>query len=345
METKRKRNFFIPYIKGWAIISIMLIHLVDWSNIPVSGIGSVLKEILYPAVLFFIANAGSVIYIAYSHYELPKATKKLFRRGFELIGIYFLYNVVKLFIFNFNQEPFYGKFNLAIHGIEKVLTLQAFTVPITILFTIGLLLLIAPLLLYISKRSRYPKLTIIVLLVSLSVANWLFPHPSDVISHFIYSESNVTFPLALWLVPFVLGFLVAQFEFEKYAWRFLGVFALATLISIFFLPHGVNFLRPSWNMYPLTLYYVFLSFTLMYVLILKFKWLEKTEEFTKILAVIRFWGDNTLPIYLYHWIIIDCTLWIFAPSAWSILITVPIFLVIFTYYKRATLTQYFKGEL
>jgi hypothetical protein len=344
METKRQRNFFIPYIKGWAIISIMLIHLVDWSNVPVAGIGGSLKELLYPAVLFFIANAGSVIYVAYNHYELPKATKKLFRRGGELILIYFLYNVIKFFIFDFTTEPFYDKFQLAhIHDIGGIFTFHSFTAPISILFTIGVLLLIAPVLLYISKKSAYPKTMIALLLVSLGVANWLFPHPIDPITRFLYAEGNVTFPIALWLIPFILGFLVAQFEFEKYATEFFVLFAVGTAFFAILLPETLNSFRPSWNMYPLTLYYIALSFTLMYLLIIIFKKLEKITLLKKFLALVRFWGDSTLSIYVYHWILIDLTLWLFYPSAWSIWITVPVFLIGYTYMYREKLSLYFDG--
>jgi peptidoglycan/LPS O-acetylase OafA/YrhL len=343
---KKKRNFFVPYIKGWAIISIILIHLIDWSDITVSGWGSVAKEILYPAVLFFIANAGSVIYIAYNHYDLPKATKKLFMRGIELIGIYFIYNIVKFFIFDFSTEPFYDKFNFTqLSDIGSIFSLQAFTAPISILLTIGILLLIAPALLYIVKKSQYPKTMVALLLVLIVAANWFLPHPHDPVSNFLYAEGNIMFPLALWLVPFILGFLVAQLDFEKYAKEFLALFLSLTGLTMVFLPAGAQFFRPSWNMYPLTLYYIFLSFAFMYLLIFIFKILGTWKLFKKPLALVRFLGDMTLSMYIYHWIVLDLTLWFFFPTTWVIWITVPAFIVLYTYSKREVLTRYYAGEL
>lgn len=139
IKLKTKRNYYISYIKGWAIISIMLIHLIDWSNLVLSESGLYFKEFLYPSVLFFIATAGGVIYLAYFKYDLWTASKKLFRRGGELIGIYFLYNIVKLYIFDFSREPFYHKFIFSGEmNLTDILSLNSFAAPISIILTIGI---------------------------------------------------------------------------------------------------------------------------------------------------------------------------------------------------------------
>jgi peptidoglycan/LPS O-acetylase OafA/YrhL len=296
--------------------------------------------------LFFIANAGSVVYIAYNHYDLPKATKKLVRRGIELIGVYFLYNGIKFFIFDFATEPFYDRFNfMHFSDLGGIFSFQSFTSPITILFTIGMLLLIAPLLLALAKKSAYPKLAVATVFIALVGVNWFLPHAGGPIFDFLYAEGNVTFPLALWLVPFVLGFLVAQFEFEKLAVEFLALFTALTVLCLIFLPEGENFLRPSWNMYPLDLYYIFLSFAFMYLLILVFKSSETVRFLSKPLAIFRFLGDTTLPIYIYHWIVIDLSLWLFFPDAWIIWFTVPVFVAVYAYSQKELLARYFSGEL
>ena len=109
-KAKIKRNYYFSYLKGWAIISIILIHLLDWSGLILSKTSLCFKELLYTSVLFFIATAGGLVYLAYGKYDLLTASKKLFKRGSELIAVYFLYNIIKLYVYNFYTEPFYNRF-------------------------------------------------------------------------------------------------------------------------------------------------------------------------------------------------------------------------------------------
>ena len=96
----KKRNHFISYIKGYAIIAVLLIHMIDWSNIIVGHTTQLFKELLYPGVFFFMATSGSVVYIAYAKSETwLKPARKLFVRGLQLIGIYYLYNLVNSMLF------------------------------------------------------------------------------------------------------------------------------------------------------------------------------------------------------------------------------------------------------
>ena len=66
---------------------------------------------------------------------------------------------------------------------------------------------------------------------------------------------------------------------------------------------------------------------------------------SKPLAIFRFLGDTTLPIYIYHWIVIDLSLWLFSPDAWIIWLTVPVFVAVYAYSQKELLARYFSGEL
>lgn len=76
----------------------------------------------------------------------------------------------------------------------------------------------------------------------------------------------------------------------------------------------------------------------MYLLFYFFGFLEKIQKnwSNKFLNVIKFLGENTLSIFILHWVVIDFTYWLFAPKEWVILITVPIFVFLFVFikYKR-----------
>jgi peptidoglycan/LPS O-acetylase OafA/YrhL len=348
IPSPRQRNFYISYIKGFAIIAVLLVHLIDWSNVVLSQTQIIAKEILYTAVLFFISTVGSVAFIAYHHHEdLQKPTKRLITRGFQLIGIYFLYNLMKLPIYNFQQEPFYYQFiNQHKFSVTDILTLQSFSVPITIILTIGLFLLIAPLFLWIAKKTKHPKSIIITLIVLLVMLNYLIPLPSNPVTDFLMSKHTVMFSLLQWSLPFTLGFYLAMMGFEKVRNKAFPLFTLLTILcgSFLFTTHQPLYI--SWYMYPLRPYYIVASFCWMYMLIYLFTWMEKIDHplMNHTLALVRFLGDHTLSLYIYHWIVVDITLWMFAPQAKMIWWTVALFFIVFVIMKRNKLKAYFHEQ-
>lgn len=344
---KHKRNFYISYLKGWAIISIILVHLIDWSNINLTKSVLEFRELLYPAVLFFIATAGSLSYIAYRKYELKTVTLKSFRRGGELIAIYFLYNIIKLYIFDFSKEPFYGQF-IYKHtlNLSDILSLHSFTAPISIILTIGILLIISPFFIYLS-RLKYAKIIFGLLILVLIFINYVLPTPTDFLIDFLYAKNNITFPLILWLLPFLIGFYLSMWDFEKHKGKFLLIFLILTVVFGFRQLADIQSINLKSQMYPLKLFYIFLSFSLMFVLIFLFYFLEKIKSKTinGFLSLMRFLGDSTLEIYIYHWIVIDLTIWLMYPQIKYILYSVPLFILIYSIIKRRKLIAYYRSSI
>jgi hypothetical protein len=70
----------------------------------------------------------------------------------------------------------------------------------------------------------------------------------------------------------------------------------------------------------------------------------KTPLIKKILAAIRLLGDNTLHLYLYHWIVIDLTIWIFSPYVGYIWITTPLFLIAYLIFKKRKFVEYYSHQ-
>ena len=151
--------------------------------------------------------------------------------------------------------------------------------------------------------------------------------------------------ICLTVAPFLICFYLSLIGFEKHKGRLLFLFTgLAMIAGIMQFNNfaSVNFTS---QMYPLKLFYLFASFAFMYLLIYAFYFLEQLGRpaVNAILALIRLLGDFTLPIYIYHWIVIDATLWIFYPRADLILLAVPLFLLLYVIFKRQKLTEYFKS--
>ncbi|MFA7654165.1 MAG: hypothetical protein WCX97_03950 [Candidatus Magasanikbacteria bacterium] len=376
-----KRNFYISYIKGYAIIGVLLIHLIDWSNIVVTPNIKFWRELLYPAVLFFISTVGSVIYIAYAHRDnLKKTTWRLIMRGGQLIGIYFLYNLIKLWIYDFDKSPFYWQFTeKGIFDVKNIFLLHSFSVPITIILTIGAFLIISPLFLWIAKRARYPKIIIGAILTATLTLNYIIPLPQNIVTDFLYSRNIVMFPLALWFVPYLIGFYLALLGFEKYKGKMFLLFAILTGVFYYFAQASGGSWRLSEYMYPLRLYYICASFAFMYALIWLFWGIERLLSvilrrsrriplidntkgsfaslrmtivsqiltfagmtLRSFLALIRFLGDHTLAIYIYHWIVIDLAIWYYYPDVKKIWIWGPILVLIYLIIKRKKLLEYYK---
>ncbi len=108
-------------------------------------------------------------------------------------------------------------------------------------------------------------------------------------------------------------------------------------------------------MYPLTLFYISLSFSFMFLIIFIFYFLEesgnkinrRTVFLRKIingfLSLIRLLGDNTLSIYIYHWIVVDLTIWLLYPQVKYIFHFVPLFAVVYLIIKQKKLMEYYRS--
>ncbi|MFA5871040.1 MAG: acyltransferase family protein, partial [Candidatus Paceibacterota bacterium] len=307
--SKKKINFYISYIKGIALIGIILIHLIDWSNMSLSLGGQIIKELFHVGLFLFVLTAGSVIVIAYKNRSMRQTVERLLYRGAQLLFFYYLYNIVKLFIFDFTTEPFYKSFiDGGTFTISNILMFHSFSVPITILGVYVLFLIISPLLLLMHKSARYPTSSIVALILGILAINYLtvIPSFSTPVINFLYANGNVLFPFAMWLVPFLIGFFLAQVGFEKQRKNIFIVGGVLTAVFGFLLFSQQRSLFPSEYQFPLAPYYMAFSLFVMSLFLYLFRYLErmKTPLIKKILAAIRLLGDNTLHLYLYHWIVI-----------------------------------------
>ena len=102
-------------------------------------------------------------------------------------------------------------------------------------------------------------------------------------------------------------------------------------------------------MYPLKAYYIVFSLLIIYLMIWIFFALEKLIKLSGhncaklikyLLALLRVVGDSTLLIYIFHWIVIDLTIWLFYPKIGLIWLTIPIFLIAFFVAKLPRLKRY-----
>ncbi len=319
----------MSFLKGYAIIAITFIHIIDWSGI--RGFSNVLtdvKEILFPGVLFFVAFMGSLVYIAYKDKGIRVSSFKLVKRGFLLIGVYFTYSIVKLLVYDFFKEPFFASLVSSkgdIYDLLQIFSLKAFDVPITIIVTLGVYLIVSPVFLLLS-RNKYKKIIIVFLVGVVCLVNYSIKLPANLVTDFLYSNGFVMFPIALWLLPYLLGYLIAMFGFEKYKKVFLLLFTLSSLFSGIWIRNAGGSLRPSWHMYPIDLYYISISFAFMYLLIYIFDYvrMQNNSFVHKILVIISFCGEKTLEIYIIQWVIIDLTMLFLFPYEGWILLTVPL---------------------
>lgn len=342
----KKFNFYISYINGIALLFIALIHLIDWSNMSLPLGGQLIKEFFYIGILLFTLTAGSVTVAAYENYSLWHATKRLFYRGGRLLFFYYLYNIVKLIVFNFSTEPFYGTAQSTGQlTISNLLAFYNFSAPITILATLAFLMVLSPLFLYIHKRARYPKSVIVSLIFGLFVINYTtnISATTNLFLQFLYANGYVILPIALWLVPFLIGFFLAKVGFEKQRQKILigsGVLALFFGTSLFLKGRS---LFPSDYQFPLGPYFIMTSIFAMSLLLYIFNYLERQPAvwFKKLLAVLRFLGDNTLYLYLYHWLVIDFTIWVLAPAVGFVWLTVPLFFTTYLLFNRKKLGEYY----
>lgn len=347
VKKEKKKQPYISYLKGFAIVAVIFIHLIDWGALSGIKFFSLFKEALFPGVMFFVSMIGALMYFAYKDSDLKRSIFKLIKRGVEIIGVYYIYSIVKLFVFDFSKEPYYGYFNGSdrMHDLINILSLKAGDVPLTILVTLGFFMIISPLFLFIIKKAKYPKLTVLVILAFVVYLNYFVQLPHNVVTNLLYSNGYVFHPVMLWMTPYLVGILVAMigldlkkklmllFSFGVMAISFIVIF-ISSKVSI----NDFSSVLPSFHMYPLDLYYVVFSLFFMYLLIYFFGFVEKIKNkfSTKFLEITTFLGENTLSLFIFHWIIIDLTYWIFAPREWMILITVPVSLFIFVLIKIKT---------
>ncbi|MDD2516531.1 MAG: acyltransferase [Candidatus Gracilibacteria bacterium] len=355
-EPKKKRNNFISYLKGIAIIFIMCIHLMDWSYRTFGQGMLYFKEIAFTGVLFFVALAGTVVVIAYKSKPIGRVIKRLSKRFLEIVGIYFLYNLIKYFLFSFQvidiaKQPFYHKYvEQGTFNLTGILTFQSYTVPLTILVMIASFLLISPIFIYFDQKWKWGKFVNLGLaLIFIFIDFWVRPvFNNSTLKCVAYGWDCVLFANLLWLVPYVIGVFIAQIGFDKNKNLLTPIFGILTLIFGYLsFSQGRGFLISQY-MYPLELYYVFASFFAMFVFIRIFSFIEKIgASFTqKFLEIIKFLGDDSMAVYIVHWITIDFTYLFLKPT--RIIFTVPVVLTIyvianFNWEKIVKLLK-FKGE-
>lgn len=346
----KKVNFYISYIKGAALIGIVLIHLIDWSNMQLPFVARLIKESFYAGVLLFVLAAGSTIFIAYGERpSFAKSATRLFYRGAQLLFFYYLYSVIKLFIFNFKTEPFYAQFiNAGTLTVPNILMFRSFSVPITILIMFAFFLALSSLFLYINKKTFHPKRNIALFIAGLLVINYATSISSvnSPIIEFLYARGYVLFSLALWLAPFLIGFFLAQVGFEKHKKSLLitsGALTLAYGVSFYF-QHKSLF--PSNYEFPLSPYFMVFSLFIMSLALYAFYYLERMHRtwIKKSLAILRLLGDNSLYLYLYHWIVIDLTIWLFVPRVSLIWLTIPLFLTAYLFMQKKKLVEYYAHQ-
>lgn len=197
---------------------------------------------------------------------------------------------------------------------------------------------------YLSK-VKYSKSAVGALIAVVVYFGYFFPMPANQLTNFFYAKNNIMFPLILWLAPFLICFYLSMLGFEKHKGKLLLVFSALAMISGVPRFNDFNSVNFSGQMYPLKLFYVFSSFAFMYFLVYAFYFLERIgrSAINYFLALFRLLGDSTLAIYIYHWIIVDITLWIFYPRVDLIWLSAPIFLLIYVISKKRKLLEYFKS--
>lgn len=342
----KKRNLYISYIKGVAIIGITLIHLIDWSNIVLTNTGRIIENLLLICVFLFVLTTGSVLFIAYGQRQPIDQIKRLFYRGAQILLIYYLYSIVKLLLFDFSNEPIYLQFiNKGTFTISDILLFRSFSVPITILITYAFLLFISPLIFFVYRKARHPRLVILLLTAGFFVINYFTPIPeiNNPVINFLYARENVTFSFMLWTTPLLIGFLLASVGFEKQKRNILLFGAVLALISAWFIIEKQQSLWLADNEFPLSPYFIFCSIFALAILLYFFRIIEKlsSKPACAVLATLRLLGDNTLYIYIYQWIVIDATRLLFVNNDRFIWISVPLFFIFYLLFYRKKFIKYY----
>jgi len=247
--------------------------------------------------------------------------------------VYYLYSIIKLFIFNFNKETFYSHFlsSNKLSSLVDILLLKNSDTGIPILFTIGIFLIISPILLYFIRKAKNPNIPVIFAILFFIVLSFIVSPTSSYIYNLLYSNNFAIFPLFLWIIPYLIGALIAINGFEKSKKTiFFTSFIGFTVYSIFFTINNMP-INPAIYTYQLSngsvkfyTYFVLFSFMIISILMYILEYVANMNNaiINKILNFIEFIGDQTFDLYLIQWIVIDITYWIFSSKIWIIFITV-----------------------
>ncbi|MDO8639172.1 MAG: hypothetical protein Q7R43_06360, partial [Candidatus Daviesbacteria bacterium] len=140
-----------------------------------------------------------------------------------------------------------------------------------------------------------------------------------------------------------IGFYLSMWGFDKHKGKFLLIFGALTAILGLGQLNNFHLIKLYGQMYPLTLFYISLGFSFMFLVIYLFYFLEKAgnKVINGFLSLIRLLGDNTLSIYIYHWIVVDTTIWLLYPEAKYILHFVPLFALVYLIVKQKKLLEYY----
>ncbi|EKE29797.1 MAG: hypothetical protein ACD_2C00096G0003 [uncultured bacterium (gcode 4)] len=356
-----KRNFYISYIKWLSLIYMIIIHLVDWSDMRLWVTSSLLKEVLHTSLIFFVTLTWANIIQAYWNYEnIKKPMKKLYKRIAILLAIYFAYNFIKFMIFDFSTSAFYLQFiEKGYFNIWWLLTFRSFTSPITVLIMDSTFLALSPILLYMNKNVKRKKEILIWVIIALLVINyWIvipnylpfspanpyFPINQNPILDLLYANNYVLFPVALWAVPYLIWSLLAMYWFEKKMHEATLIFAIITIIlgSLKLANNESLLLNPY--IFPLQPYYIFVCFFALFVFVQIFMWMEKikSRKIHGVLSVIRYLWDKSLYVYIYHWMVIDISIRIFFPYIRTMWLVMWVYLFLQLYLNRSTIAQYYE---
>lgn len=348
-----KKNRYISYIKGLAFFIIFLIHLFDWGGLADNSIFVYFRKIFYPglSIFIFVAMSGSLIYLAYRDYDLKKVSKRLLIRGLKFIGIYYLFSIVKLFLFDFSKQDLYSQFigSNRTDDLINILTLKKSDTGIAILFTIGAFLIISPILLYFTRKSKHPgRLIFLITLFFIILSIIITPNSSSYLYNLLYSNNFATFPLFLWIIPYLLGMFVAIIGFEKRKKIILFVSSILSFLYIIFFFITDRAISPKTYAYQLPdgsikyyIYFVLFSFMVFSIFMYLLKYIIKINKkwSNKILYILEFVGDRTFDIYLIQWVMIDLTYLLFSPNDWMVFITVPISVCVYCFIKYKKVKQ------
>ncbi len=202
------RQFEIDLAKAVSVIWMILVHvdeecyknidfapgLETWINLLIEFVGGPLA-----APVFMLAMG---IGLAYSKNQAPRANAA---RGVKLVGQGYLLNIARGTIPCFVFALLYNSKNLQYQGIEELLCLD-------ILHFAGLTFVFFA----IVKHFRLNDILIaLIALAMLVVGSYLTPHPNmELISvwpgYFAYQNSLTPFPLLVWLIYPVTGYLFGK---------------------------------------------------------------------------------------------------------------------------------------
>ena len=348
-----KKNKYISYIKGIAFFIILLIHLCDWGGLTNNPIFVGFRKIFYPglSILIFVAMSGSLVYLAYQDYYFKKASRRLIARGLKLVGIYYLFSIIKLFLFDFSKQDLYSQFigSNRINDLINILMLKKSDTGIAILFTIGIFLIISPGLLYFIRKVKHPgRFIFIITLLFIILSLIITPNSSSYLYNLLYSNNFAIFPLFLWIIPYLLGMFMAIIGFEKRKKIILFITSILNIFYIIFFYITNRAISPKTYAYQLSdgsikyyIYFVLFSFMVLSVIIYLFKYIIKKDWkiSNKILNILEFVGDRTFDLYLIQWISIDLTYLLFSPNSWLVFISVPLASSIYCFIKYKKLIK------